>query len=89
MKYMLLLYGEADAGPAPGTPEFGQMLEAYMTSTEAMRTAGVLLDSSPLRPVQPRRPSRSATANSLSDRWNYGPPVPDHRRRAPDQRPRE
>jgi hypothetical protein len=48
---MLLLYGEQDAGPAPGTPEFGQMLEGYMAATEAMRGAGVLLDSSPLQPV--------------------------------------
>ncbi|MFL5859886.1 MAG: YciI family protein [Solirubrobacteraceae bacterium] len=49
MKYMLLLYGEQDAGPAPGTPEFGQMLEEYMAATEEMRRAGVLLDSSPLQ----------------------------------------
>jgi hypothetical protein len=51
MKYMLLLYGERDAGPAPGTPEFGQMLEEYMAATEEMRRAGVLLDSSPLQPT--------------------------------------
>jgi hypothetical protein len=51
MKYMLLLYGEQDARPAPGTPEFGQMLEEYMAATEEMRHAGVLLDSSPLQPT--------------------------------------
>lgn len=51
MKYMLLLYGEQDAGPAPGTPEFGQMLEEYMAATEEMRGAGILLDSSPLQPT--------------------------------------
>jgi hypothetical protein len=51
LKYMLLLYGPQDAGPAPGTPEFGQMLEEYMAATEAMRAAGVLLDSSPLQPA--------------------------------------
>lgn len=51
MKYMLLLYGEQDAGPAPGTPGFGQMLEEYMAATEEMRRAGVLLDSSPLQPT--------------------------------------
>jgi hypothetical protein len=51
MKYMLLLYGEQDAGPAPGTPEFGQMLQEYMAATEEMRGAGVLLDSSPLQPT--------------------------------------
>jgi hypothetical protein len=51
MKYMLLLYGEQGAGPAPGTPEFGQMLEEYMAATEEMRGAGVLVDSSPLQPT--------------------------------------
>ena len=51
MKYMFLLYGEAGAGPAPGTPEFGQMLQEYGTATTAMREAGVLLDSGPLQPV--------------------------------------
>jgi hypothetical protein len=48
---MFLLYGEDGAGPAPGTAEFGQMLEEYGTATIAMRDAGVLLDSSPLQPV--------------------------------------
>jgi hypothetical protein len=51
MKYMLLLYGAKDAGPAPQTPEFGQMLEEYMSATQEMRAAGVLLDSSPLQPT--------------------------------------
>jgi hypothetical protein len=51
MKYMLLLYGEAAAGPAPRTPEFGQMLQEYGAATAAMRDAGVLVDSSPLQPV--------------------------------------
>jgi hypothetical protein len=50
MKYMALLYGEADAGPAPGTPEFGQMLGEFQSATEAMAKAGVLVDSSPLQP---------------------------------------
>jgi hypothetical protein len=48
---MLLLYGEADAGPAPGSAEFGEMLREYGQATSAMRTARVLLDSSPLQPV--------------------------------------
>jgi hypothetical protein len=49
MKYMALLYGEPGAGPAPGTPEFGQMLGEYQSATEAMAKAGVLVDSSPLQ----------------------------------------
>jgi hypothetical protein len=51
MKYMCLLYGEPDSGPAPGTPEFGEMLGEFQSSTEAMAEAGVLVDSSPLQPV--------------------------------------
>lgn len=51
MKYMLLLYGEAGAGPAPGTPEFGEMLQEYGAATDAMRKAGALLESNPLQPV--------------------------------------
>jgi hypothetical protein len=52
MKYMCLLYGEPGAGPAPGTPEFGQMLSEFGTATQAMADAGVLVDSSPLQPPQ-------------------------------------
>jgi|SRR4051794_12266238 len=51
MKYMLLLFGAADAGPAPGTPEFQEMLREYGQATDAMQKAGVLLDSNPLQPA--------------------------------------
>jgi hypothetical protein len=52
MKYIALLYGEADAGPAPGTPEFMQMLGEFQSATAAMADAGVLVDSGPLQPPQ-------------------------------------
>jgi hypothetical protein len=52
MRYICLLYGEAGAGPAPGTPEFGEMLSEFESSTRAMGEAGVLVDSSPLQPPQ-------------------------------------
>ena len=52
MKYMCLLYGERGAGPAPGTPEFQQMLAEFGTSTRAMAAAGVLVDSGPLSPPE-------------------------------------
>jgi len=52
MKYIALLYGEADSGPAPGAPEFMKMLGDYQSATEAMAEAGVLVDSSPLQPPQ-------------------------------------
>ena len=52
MKYMALLYGEADAGPTPGTPEFMKMLGEFQSATETMADAGILVDSSPLQPPQ-------------------------------------
>ena len=42
MKYIALLYGEPDAGPAPGTPEFMKMLGEFKSATAAMADAGVL-----------------------------------------------
>lgn len=52
MKYMCLLYGEPGAGPVPGSADFGQMLAEFGSATDAMAQAGVLVDSSPLQPVQ-------------------------------------
>lgn len=51
VRYMCLLYGEEGAGPAPGSAEFGQMLADYGSATEAMMSAGVLVESGPLQPV--------------------------------------
>jgi hypothetical protein len=52
MKYIALLYGEPGAGPAPGTPEFMEMLGDFQSATAAMADAGILVDSSPLQPPQ-------------------------------------
>jgi hypothetical protein len=52
MKYMVLLYGEAGAGPAPATPGFLQMLGEFQAATQTMTDAGVLVDSSPLQPPE-------------------------------------
>jgi hypothetical protein len=52
MKYIALLYGEPDAGPAPGTPEFMKMLGEFQSATTAMADAGILVDSGPLQPTQ-------------------------------------
>ena len=52
MRYLCLLVGEPDMDdPVPGTPEFMQMLSDYQSATEAMATAGVLVDSGPLQPA--------------------------------------
>jgi hypothetical protein len=51
MRYLCLLVGEPGLdGPVPGSAEFGQMLVDYQSATEAMATAGVLVDSGPLQP---------------------------------------
>ena len=52
MRYIALLYGEPDAGPAPGTPEFMEMLGEFQSATAAMADAGILVDSGPLQPSQ-------------------------------------
>jgi len=52
MKYIALLYGEPDAGPAPRTPELMQMLGEFQSATTATAEAGILVDSSPLQPPQ-------------------------------------
>jgi hypothetical protein len=52
MRYLCLLVGEPDMDdPVPGTPEFMQMLSDYQSATQAMVTAGVLVDSGPLQPA--------------------------------------
>ena len=52
MKYLCLLVGEPESGPAPGTAEFQQMLTEYGEATSAMAAAGVLVDSGPLSPPE-------------------------------------
>src|SRR3954466_15021794 len=52
MKYLCLLVGEPGSGPAPGTPEFQDMLTEFGEATSAMATAGVLVDSGPLQPPE-------------------------------------
>jgi predicted RNA polymerase sigma factor len=60
MKYIALLYGEPDVAPAPGTPEFMQMLGEFQSATTAMADAGILVDSSPLQPPQTATTVRAA-----------------------------
>ena len=50
MKYIALLYGEQDAGPARVTPEFMEMLDEFQSATQAMADAGILVDSGALQP---------------------------------------
>jgi hypothetical protein len=50
MKYMALIYTAADANPAHGTPEFGDMLAAYKKASETYAKDGVLRGSDALQP---------------------------------------
>jgi hypothetical protein len=49
MKYLLLLYSEPDAGPAPGTPEQAAEMQEWWAYTDALQTAGVLLGGEALQ----------------------------------------
>jgi hypothetical protein len=51
MKYMLLIYGNEAGMQAASKETAGQMLAAYGAYTEAMKKAGVHVDSSRLRPT--------------------------------------
>jgi len=50
MKYLFLLYGPDGQLPEPGTAEYKAMFEQWRTATDAMRSAGVLIDCAPLQP---------------------------------------
>jgi hypothetical protein len=50
MKYMALIYTAADANPAYGTPEFGEMLVAYKQASETYANDGVLRGADALQP---------------------------------------
>jgi hypothetical protein len=51
MRFLCLLIGEPGMPvPVPGSAEFRQMLDRYLSATDAMAAAGVLVDSAPLQP---------------------------------------
>ena len=64
MQYMMLIYSDENAGPAPGTPEFGALMEGYGAFTQEVKENGVMNASDPLQPVTTAttvRVRRSAT----------------------------
>jgi hypothetical protein len=65
MRYLCLLYVDEDASPAPGTPEFGEVMAANMSARAAMAEAGVLVDSAPLHPVKSAATLRIRGAETL------------------------
>jgi hypothetical protein len=60
MKYLLLLYSEPNAGPAPGTPEQAAEMQEWWAYTDALASAGVLLGGEALQ--------GTATATTLTSR---------------------
>jgi hypothetical protein len=51
MKYMLLIYGDEAGMQSASKETVGQMMAAYGAYTEAVKKAGVYVDSSRLRPT--------------------------------------
>lgn len=51
MKYMLLIYGNENSGPVPGTPEFDAYLGEYQSFTDEVQKAGKLVGGEALQPT--------------------------------------
>lgn len=51
MQYMCLIYSAADAGPAPGTPEFGDYLKSYGDFTNMLQKKNAFIAGDALQPV--------------------------------------
>jgi hypothetical protein len=59
MRYLCLLVAEPDVEVhAPGSPEFGQVMDEFQSSTKAMSDAGVLVSTGPLDPPETARTLR-------------------------------
>ena len=52
MQYMLLIYNAEGAGPAPGTPEFDELMNGYGTFTQDIKSQGVMVAGDPLEGVE-------------------------------------
>ncbi len=51
MRYMLLLYSAADAGPAQGSPEQAAEMQQWFAYTEQLAKSGCLIGGEPLHGV--------------------------------------
>ena len=51
MQYMLLIYSDSNAGPTPGSAEFGKMIADYQAFTEEVKNAGALVSGDALQGV--------------------------------------
>jgi len=51
MQYICLIYAAEDAGPQPGTAEFGPFIQGYQEFTERVQKDGVFVAGDALKPV--------------------------------------
>lgn len=51
MQYLLMIYSAENAAPAPGSPEFGEMIQGYVQFDEEMKSRGLLLGGEALELV--------------------------------------
>ena len=52
MQYMCLIYSGANAGPQPGTEEFGPFMKAYQDFTTMVKEKGALVRGDALQPIE-------------------------------------
>lgn len=51
MQYICLIYSAENAGPQPGTPEFGALLQGYQKFTDEVKEKGMLVAGDALQPA--------------------------------------
>ncbi len=51
MQYLCLIYSADNAGPNPGTPEFGELMQGYQKFTDDLKASGKLVHADALQPV--------------------------------------
>jgi len=51
MQYLCLIYSADTAGPQPGTPEFGALMQGYQKFTDDVKASGKLVHADALQPV--------------------------------------
>jgi hypothetical protein len=66
MQYTLLIYADPTAGPSPGSPEFQERHDAWMSYTQAMIDAGVHIAGEALQPTQAATTVRQRDGETLT-----------------------
>ncbi len=51
MQYMCLIYSAEEAGPQPGTPEYGPFMQGYQAFTNEMQQSGKMVHGDALQPI--------------------------------------